>query len=133
MIIYNNIKFYDSGNGYMKNPKVGSLHRYIYAEAFGSIPEGYIVHHKNHDKSDNRLENLECISDAEHRRLHNEGHNRNKLAPALKEQAKQLYIQGKSMAYIAKTLKISPASVFDITHNRKKHAKKLKYDFTNQK
>lgn len=131
MIIYNDIKFYDSGNGYMKNPKVGFLHRYIYTEAFGPIPEGYIVHHKNHDKSDNRLENLECISDAEHRSLHNKGHSRNKLTSAIKEQVKQLFSEGKSMAYISKTLHIGYATVFDITHNRRKHEKKINYDFTN--
>ena len=45
-------------------------HRVIYEAANGPIPEGYVVHHTNGDRSDNRLENLEAMSRAEHIRLH---------------------------------------------------------------
>lgn len=35
------------------------------------IPEGYLIHHKNHNKRDNRFENLEKKKKAEHSREHN--------------------------------------------------------------
>lgn len=33
--------------------------------------DGYMLHHLNHDKTDNRIENLCLMSRAEHNRLHN--------------------------------------------------------------
>lgn len=48
-------------------------HRVIYANKFGVASiEGKIVHHKNNDKQDNRLENLEVMTIAEHNKHHNE-------------------------------------------------------------
>lgn len=41
------------------------VHRMVWMKANGAIPEGYEVNHKNGDKSDNRLENLELVTRAE--------------------------------------------------------------------
>lgn len=41
-------------------------HRLMYKEANGEIPQGYHVHHKNHDLLDNRLENLELLPASDH-------------------------------------------------------------------
>ena len=49
------------------------LHRLIYEEHYGKIPEGHIVHHKNHNKLDNDPNNLELMSRAEHTILHSKG------------------------------------------------------------
>ena len=49
------------------------LHRLIYEDHYGEIPKGYIVHHKNENKLDNRIENLELLSRAEHTILHSTG------------------------------------------------------------
>jgi HNH endonuclease/NUMOD3 motif len=49
------------------------VHRLIWEEAYGPIPDGYVVHHINGDRLDNRLENLECLSNAEHTSHHFKG------------------------------------------------------------
>ncbi len=36
----------------------------------GSIPKGHVIHHINGDKSDNRIENLSCMSQSDHMKLH---------------------------------------------------------------
>lgn len=46
------------------------LHRYIYEKAHGKIPKGFHVHHKDGDPNNNTLENLECLSAADHRHEH---------------------------------------------------------------
>jgi len=54
----------------IKNGKNCQLHRLIWEEHYGKIPKGYIVHHINGNKHDNRIENLTCISHKEHNMIH---------------------------------------------------------------
>lgn len=39
--------------------------RAIYEEHFGKLPSNYVIFHKNGDKNDDRIENLEAITRAE--------------------------------------------------------------------
>jgi len=48
------------------------VHRKVWRENFGEIPEEMIIHHKNGNKKDNRLENLEMVSRSEHSQKHHE-------------------------------------------------------------
>lgn len=65
---------YVNGNGRYKrimvNGKNCQLHRYVWEQNNGPIPKGYIVHHINGNKLDNRIENLSCISQKEHNLIH---------------------------------------------------------------
>lgn len=45
-------------------------HKYIWEQEYGPVPEGYIIHHKDEDKLNNSLDNLELLTKAEHMRLH---------------------------------------------------------------
>lgn len=49
---------------------VGALHVEVYRNEVGGIPQGWHVHHISEDPLDNRAENLEALSPAEHARLH---------------------------------------------------------------
>lgn len=46
-------------------------HRYVMQEFIGrNLKRFEVVHHKNHDKTDNRIENLEIIDNKSHSKLH---------------------------------------------------------------
>ncbi|PTA98890.1 hypothetical protein C8254_10490 [Sulfitobacter sp. CB-A] len=45
-------------------------HRILWEEAHGPIPDGFQIHHKSHNRTDNRIENLDCVDTVTHKRLH---------------------------------------------------------------
>lgn len=48
-----------------------SLHRYVWEQHHRKkVPEGCVIHHRDHDNSNNDIENLECISASTHARYH---------------------------------------------------------------
>ena len=51
--------------------KYYSFHRWIWEKHYGKIPSGYEIHHKNGDKLDNRIVNLECLTRGDHVKKHN--------------------------------------------------------------
>lgn len=46
------------------------LHVYMWEKHNGKIPDGYDVHHKDHDKMNNEINNLELLTRSEHLRKH---------------------------------------------------------------
>ena len=46
------------------------LHRLVWEEAYGEIPEKMLVYHIDGDKLNNDLSNLELMSHIDHRRIH---------------------------------------------------------------
>ena len=66
---FNNIEFYKCGD-YYKNHKEGRLHVYIYKFHNGAVPKGYHIHHKDENKFNNEISNLQLLKNSEHNRLH---------------------------------------------------------------
>ena len=61
------------GDGYKYVTKSGKLilvHRLIWEEQFGTIPEGIDIHHKDGNKQNNKIENLELLTRKEHKNKH---------------------------------------------------------------
>ena len=48
----------------------GREHRLVWEKAHGPIPIGMIIHHKDGDKMNNKIENLKMMTKGEHIKLH---------------------------------------------------------------
>lgn len=46
------------------------VHVLVWEQHHGAVPDGHDIHHRNEDKLDNRIENLECVDTVTHKRLH---------------------------------------------------------------
>ena len=78
VITYNGVKyykhpkqpyFYCSSNKRVKQYS-SALHRQMWFDNFGEIPDGFEVHHKDHDAFNNVPENLEIMSKSDHSSHH---------------------------------------------------------------
>jgi hypothetical protein len=48
----------------------GTLHQEIWKSAHGPIPDGFHIHHIDHDPLNNSIDNLTCMSEREHHQHH---------------------------------------------------------------
>lgn len=61
----------DERTGYYLNAKTHKrLHVYVWEYYNGVVPDGYHVHHKDKNKRNNSIENLELMTAQEHAKLH---------------------------------------------------------------
>lgn len=63
----------DERTGYYLNAREHKrLHRYVWEKHNGEIPKGFHVHHKDFDKSNNDISNLELLRSEDHEKLHSD-------------------------------------------------------------
>ena len=72
-IMYRDHCFTLNPDGYYRNKKLGILHRIIWKEHYGEIPPNNIIHHKDRNKENNDIDNLELIEWGKHTSYHNTG------------------------------------------------------------
>lgn len=80
LVFYENHKVYMNGKypAIWLNGENVHLHRYVWEKHFGKIPDGFIVHHKDENKMNWSIGNLELVSRSEHIRKHQHNlHNEN--------------------------------------------------------
>lgn len=47
-----------------------TIHRLVYEETYGIIPEGYVIHHIDENKLNNDISNLQMLTPSEHASIH---------------------------------------------------------------
>ena len=71
--LFDGRRFHFKPNGYYKLPHEQGgdyMHRYVWAKFNGVIKKGYHIHHKDGDKTNNHISNLEIMSASDHSKLH---------------------------------------------------------------
>lgn len=70
---FNGIRFVRRKDGYYE-AKIGDkrvlMHRYVWSYYNGEIPNGYVIHHKDENRGNNAIDNLECLSNYAHSKYH---------------------------------------------------------------
>ena len=71
---FNGLKFTrDDKTGYYLNSTIEKrMHRYVWEFYNGPIPKGYDIHHKDEDKANNDISNLEMIKAGKHQSMHSQ-------------------------------------------------------------
>jgi hypothetical protein len=72
VIVVDGLRFVrDETRGYYRNDRLRKyLHRYLYEAEYGELPSNIHVHHIDHDKTNNSLDNLVAITAEEHMSHH---------------------------------------------------------------
>ena len=76
-MVFNGEKYTLRNNGYYGKTRGNRamMHRDVWEYHNGPIPDGWDIHHMNEDKTDNRIENLECLPKSEHTRKYSPHNN----------------------------------------------------------
>lgn len=64
-LVFDGRTYHIRKNGYYKSGQLW-LHREIWKKAHGEIPSGCYIHHKDGNRENNSLENLECVTPTQH-------------------------------------------------------------------
>jgi predicted DNA-binding protein YlxM (UPF0122 family) len=74
---YDGKKFTLRSNGYysLTTDDRCLMHRYVWENEIGKIPDGWDIHHKDEIRSHNYIDNLECLSKPDHTRKYSPHNN----------------------------------------------------------
>lgn len=103
------------------------LHRLIWEDFYGEIPEGYVIHHKNGNKQDNCILNLQLMDEKEHLSLHNKGENHPMYGKTISEEHKKKL----SKAHAGKTLSESHKKKISESQKGKSHTLETRMKLSN--
>jgi len=71
MQVFEGRKYYRDRSGYWDySPPKQPLHHDVWIAANGPIPQGHVIHHKDHDTNNNTLQNLELCNTSDHAKYH---------------------------------------------------------------
>ena len=85
------VRYYKKPDGYYRaapSVKIGYYHRDLWEKHFGPIPDGMHVHHLDHDKENNDINNYALMTAAAHAKLHYDDRIANGWKPELSEEAR---------------------------------------------
>lgn len=80
VVVFNGYKYYKQKSGYYQMAETNKrrnlgverrLHRAVWKFYNGNIPKGYHIHHKDENKDNNDITNLELLSASQHSKIHN--------------------------------------------------------------
>ena len=67
---FKGFRFESTAGGYPKLIGCAVMHRFVWTYINGPIPEGYVIHHKDGNKLNNDISNLELLLKEVHDREH---------------------------------------------------------------
>ena len=79
---YNGVYFCrDENTGYYLNSTLRiRMHRYVWEQEAGPIPEGFEIHHLDRDRSNNSIDNLALMTSKAHHAIHDREEVRKEIA-----------------------------------------------------
>ena len=99
--------------------KTFSIHKLIYINFIGEIPDGFQIDHADGIKDHNYPENLRLVTASQNVQYAYElGINKSKLNINEVKQIKRLLNEGNSIRKIGKLFKVSGSVIFSIKHNK---------------
>lgn len=112
-------------------------HRIIWEQEKGPIPDGFDIHHKDGNKLNNLIENLECLSKSDHMSLHSR-EMRERRSKCMKENSDKVHIwlkTEKGRKFLSEKLKkqwaLMPLKTFTCEHCKRefqtKHNRHVKF------